>query len=239
LAAPVVLPRYLVQINGAPPPKKRERKMNRLKILVLLLIAASSLLATAGSGTATATETALCRAPTTIMAELPRCEGEVHLYAKGQKVHAVSETFLLFETPFGNVECEEATIQFSTEQTTAIPLGAKVEALTFGKAGKCGAYTVTAIEPGTLDIEIIDLPAWTHNGTLTFTGTKIKAVNAFGIECIYSIGDAGTLTGGEPATIDFKGTATKVGGSAFCPAGNVNFIGFFKVTSPTPLWVST
>lgn len=173
------------------------------------------------------------------MAELPRCDGEQHLYFKGQKIHAVSETFLLFETPFGNIECEEATIQVSTEQTTATPLGAKVEALTFGKGGKCGAYTVTTLEPGKLDIEIIDLPAWTHNGTLTFTGTKIKAVNVFGIECIYTIGDAGTLTGGAPATIDFKGTATKVGGSMLCPAGNVNFIGFFKVTTPEPLWVST
>jgi hypothetical protein len=118
-------------------------------------------------------------------------------------------------------------------------LGLNVEELTFGKLGKCGTTTVTTVQDGTLDIEIVDLPAWTHNGTLTFTGTMIRVVTAIGGECFYTLGHAGTLTGGAKATIDLTGTLTRVGGNLFCPMQNASIIGFYKVTTPEPLWIST
>jgi hypothetical protein len=37
----------------------------------------------------------------------------------------------------------------------------------------CGEYEVMGLV-GTVDIEEIDLPVFTHNGTLTFTNTKIE-----------------------------------------------------------------
>jgi hypothetical protein len=210
--------------------------MNRLKILGLLLVAAAALMAVVGTGTAAATETALCKEKTTGATGQPECK-ELHIYPAGTVIHAEAETFILIETALGNIECEQSTIKATTEQKTALPLGAKVEALTFGIGNKCGATTVETVEKGTLDIELIDFaPEWTHNGTLTFTGTKIKTIQ-MGFECFYTLGDAGTLTGGATATIDLSGTMTRVGGGLACPQ-NAKVLGFYKVTSPAPLWVS-
>jgi hypothetical protein len=96
-------------------------KMRKLKILGLMVVAAAVLMATLGATTASATETALCKEKTTFDG-LPRCEGG-HLYKAGQIIHAVSETFVLIEAPWGNIECEESTIEASTEKATGIPLG--------------------------------------------------------------------------------------------------------------------
>jgi hypothetical protein len=211
-------------------------EMNKMKALVLGLIAAAALLATVGAGTASATETALCKEKTTNASGQPECS-EFHIYPAGTVIHAEAETFILIESALGKIECEQSTIKATTEQKTAKPLGAKVEALTFGKENKCGATTVETVEKGTLDIELIDFaPEWTHNGTLTFTGTKIKTIQ-MGVECFYTLGDAGTLTGGATGTIDLSGTLTRVGGGFVCPE-KASVIGFYKVTSPAPLWVS-
>ncbi|HEU5061812.1 MAG TPA: hypothetical protein VFT79_01520 [Solirubrobacterales bacterium] len=206
--------------------------MKLLKALALAAVAAAALMATVGAGSAAATETALCNSPTTNLG-VPVCANQ-HLWEAGTVVHAASETFLVIETDLGTLECEESTIKVATEKTTAKPLGAKVESLTFSK---CGEATITTVEPGTLDITIIDVPAWTHDGTLTFTGTKIKVVT-FGLECSYALGHAGRLTGAETATIDLAGTATKIGGSFFCPA-QARYLGFYKVTESPPIYVST
>jgi len=114
-----------------------------------------------------------------------------------------------------------------------MPLGAIVAAFTFGK---CGGFEVKAVELGTLDIEIIDLPFWTHNGTLTFTNAKIT-VKKGEADCVYSAGDVGTLTGGGMATVDFTGILTRIGGNAKCPSGNGNWNGFYTVVEPEPLWI--
>lgn len=207
--------------------------MRQLKILSLMIVAAAALMAIVAATTASATETALCKEKTTF-AGVPICQ-EKHLYGPGTKIHAVQETFMFIETPMGEpVECEETTLQLNTEETTAMPLKAKVEAFTFNK---CGPYSVATTENGIVDIDIIDLPVWTHDGTLTFTGTKVK-ITTPGKECIYSVGHSGTLTGGAPATIDLRGTLTRVGG-VNCPQGNGEWVAFYKVTSPDPLWVST
>ena len=214
--------------------------MKQLKILGLMAVAAAALMATAGAGTASATPTALCKAPTT-PAGLPICEG-FHLYPAGTNVHAVLEegTKLNIATPAGVVECRTATLDVITEQQTAKPLGAIVNALTFGECEDEGEpVDVTTVKNGTLDIEIIDLPFWTHNGTLTLTGTEIRVLWTWkGAECFYDPGHTGVLTGGPMATIDWVGTLTKTGGNLLCPEGNANWNGAFTVTSPEPLWVS-
>lgn len=212
----------------------------QLKILVLAVAAVAALTAALGAGTAAATPTALCKAPTT-PAGLPICEGN-HLYPAGTNVHAVLEagTKLNIATPLGLVECNKATLGVTTEQQTAKPLGAVVNALTFGECEDEGEpVDVTTVKNGTLDIEIVDLPVWTHNGTLTLTGTEIKVLWTFtGAECFYDPGHTGVLTGGPMATIDWAGTLIKTGGNLLCPEGNANWNGAFTVTSPEPLWIS-
>jgi hypothetical protein len=207
--------------------------MNRIRIVVLVAVAATALMATVGSSTASATLTTLCKVEET-QNGLPICKPE-NQYPAGTMIHAVLEenTKLVVETPLGKAECEESTFAATTEQQTEIPLGAIVNVFTFGK---CGEYAITAVEKGTVDIEIIDLPVWTHNGTLTFTGTKIR-VKKGEAECIYSVGHSGILTGGAMATIDLFGTLTRVGGNAKCPAGNGFWNGAYTVLKPEPLWI--
>ncbi|HEU5061810.1 MAG TPA: hypothetical protein VFT79_01510 [Solirubrobacterales bacterium] len=214
--------------------------MKHLKIVVLAAVAATALMATVGAGTASATLTALCKQPTTI-GGLPTCEAP-HLYPAGTRVHAELEagTKFILATPVAVVECGKSTLDVTTEQATAIPLGATVNAFTFGECeGGGGEVEITTVKNGTLDIELIDLPEWTHNGTLTFTGTEIKVFfKALGIECRYAPGHAGTLTGGQMATIDFDNTVwPRIGGSFLC-GGNGNAAAAYTVTSPEPLWVS-
>jgi hypothetical protein len=214
--------------------------MKQLKILGLALIAASALMALVGAGTAAATETALCKQPTT-PGGLPRCEGN-HLWPANTRIHSEQEvgTKLIIPTPNGVVECKKSTLEAFTEQATWKPLGANVTALTFGECEDAGEpVDVETIKKGTLDIEIIDLPNWTHNGTLTLTGTEIRVKwTLTGDECFYDPGDIGTLTGGAMATIDWAGPLTWTGGNLGCIPGNASWNGFHTVTSPEPLWVS-
>jgi hypothetical protein len=214
--------------------------MKRMKTILLAAVAAMALMATIGAGSASATPTALCKAPTTPNG-LPLCEG-FHLYPAGTNIHAILEagTKLSIATPNGVVECKMATLNAFTEQQTAMPLGANVNALTFGECEDEGEpVDVETVKPGTLDIEIIDLPVWTHNGTLTLTGTEIRVLWTFtGDECFYDAGHTGVLTGGPMATIDWNGILTWTKGNLGCPAGNGNWNGAFTVTSPEPLWVS-
>lgn len=214
--------------------------MKQLKILGLAVVAATALMAFIGAGTASATPTALCKAPTT-MAGLPICEPN-HLYPPGQRIHAELEpgTSLTLTTPNGIVQCTFSTLDAFTEQQTEKPLGAIVNVLNFGNChnGPEPVDVVTTI-PGTLDIEIIDLPVWTHNGTLTLTGTQITVLfTGTGAHCIYDVEHTGVLTGGPMATIDWAGTLTKTGGNALCLPGDANWHGNYTVTTPEPLWIS-
>jgi hypothetical protein len=214
--------------------------MRHLKIIGLMAVAAAALTVTVGAGTASATFTSLCKAPTTT-AGLPICEG-IHLYPAGTRIHAELQagTKLSVVTPAGVVECKTATLDALTEQQTEKPLGAIVNALTFGECEDEGEpVDITTVNNGTLDIEIIDLPVWTHNGTLTLTGTEIRVLWTWsGAECFYDPAHTGVLTGGPMATIDWFGTLTKTKGNLLCPEGNATWNGAFTVTSPEPLWVS-
>lgn len=214
--------------------------MNRIKILGLAVMAVAALMAFAGAGSAVATETALCKQPTTF-AGLPRCEPN-HLYPANTRIHAELEVgkILVIPTPNGVVECKKSTLEAFTEQATFKPLGANVTALTFGECFNGGEpVDIETVKKGTLDIEIIDLPEWTHNGTLTFTGTEIRVLwTLSGKECFYDPGDVGTLTGGAMATIDWAGVLTYTKGNLGCNPGNANWNGAYTVTSPEPLWIS-
>lgn len=218
----------------------------KMRILGALLLAAAALMATVGAGNALATETALCKKDTT-KSGLPVCEGG-HLYEGGTTVHAELETGtkFTFQNALGMLVCDKSTLEILTEEETAIPLGAPVNAFTFTNckdpSGGAAEIKVVKNKEGTLDIEIIDLPAWTHNGTLTFTNTEIEVTveTVFGpIKCFYLPGHSGTLTGGAMATIDLNGSWPVPAGWGFCGKGNATVKGNYTVKTPEPLWVST
>lgn len=213
--------------------------MKTLKIIALAA-AVAAVMATVGASSAMATPTALCKAPTT-PGGLPICEGN-HLYPPNTTIHAHLEagTKLVIPTPNGVVECKSSTIDATTEQATFKPLGAIVNMLSFAECEDAGEpVDVEAVLKGTLDIEIIDLPVWTHNGTLTLTGAEIRILWTFtGDECFYDPGDVGVLTGGPMATIDWNGPLTYTKGNLGCLPGNASWNGAYTVTKPEPLWVS-
>jgi len=214
--------------------------MKKLKTFALAAAAVAVLASAFGAASAVATPTSLCKAPTT-PGGLPICEG-AHLYPAGTTIHAHLEggTRLVIPTPNGVVECKTSTIDGNTEQATAKPLGVFINMLNFGECEDAGEpVDVEAVKPGTLDIEIIDLPVWTHNGTLTLTGTEIRVLwTLSGDECFYDPADIGTLTGGAMATIDWNGPLTYTKGNLGCVPGNANWNGAYTVTQPEPLWVS-
>jgi hypothetical protein len=215
--------------------------MKKTKAFVLGVVAAAALLATVGAGTAAATVTSLCKAPTTTEG-LPVCEG-AHLYPAGTTVHAHLEagTRLTIPTPNGVVECAGSTIDGNTEKATAKPLGVFINVLNFGGCEAAGEpVDVEAVKKGTLDIEIIDLPFWTHNGTLTLTETELRILWTFtGKECFYDPADVGVLTGGAMGTIDWNGPLIFTRGNLGCMPGNGSWSGAYTVTQPEPVWVST
>jgi len=214
--------------------------MKKLKAVLLAAAAVAALMATVGVTGAQATVTSLCKAPTT-PGGLPICEG-AHLYPAGTTIHAHLEagTKLVIPTPNGVVECAGSTIDAVTEQQTAKPLGAVINVLNFGGCEDAGQpVDVEAVVKGTLDIELIDIPVWTHNGTLTLTNTEIRILWTFtGDECFYDPGHAGVLTGGPMATIDWAGPLIYTKGNLGCAPGNGNWNGAYTVTQPEPLWVS-
>jgi hypothetical protein len=206
--------------------------MKHLKILALA-VAATVLMATLGLGTASATETAFCKMKET-QAGLPRC-GLGNLHVAGKEVHGVLKagTTAIVESGLGKAECGQSTFGFFSEKQTAIPLGAIVSGFTFAE---CGGFTVKVLL-NTVDIEIIDLPVWTHNGTITATSGEVE-VKKGEAECRYSIGHIGSITGGNPATIQLTGTLTKIGGNFLCPAGNGKWSANYADTGTEAVWIS-
>jgi len=205
--------------------------MNKIKTLAVALIAMAALMATIGASTASATETSFCKMKETVFS-VPIC---TNMYKAGQEVHGELEsgTVAVIETGIGKVECAESTFGFFSEKQTSLPLGAIVSGFTFAE---CGPYTVK-VTLNTVEINIIDTPVWTHNGTITTSSGQVEVIKG-GSNCKYSISHIGILTGGAPATIDLTGVLTTIGGTG-CLVANGKWTAFYKDTTSAELWVST
>jgi hypothetical protein len=204
--------------------------MSKMKTLAVAVVTVAALMTTIGAGTASATETSFCKMKETFF-DVPVC---TNMYKSGQEVHGVLESgqIAVIETGIGKVECAESTFGFFSEKQTSKPLGAIVSGFTFTE---CGPYTVK-VSLNTVDIEIIDLPVWTHNGTITATSGVVE-VKKGGAECKYSISHIGILTGGKPATIDLTGVLTTIGGVG-CLVANGKWTTNYSDTTSEELWVS-
>ncbi|MGN6254282.1 MAG: hypothetical protein ACTHO8_04790 [Solirubrobacterales bacterium] len=201
--------------------------MKYLKNLSLVAIAAGILMAFVGVGTASAT-TLTCTEPAGTKITCPR----------GTEFHAVSEGKLVFDLPFGNVECE-STITGKTLNTgsSTETVGLSVEALTFTN---CGADTINVLKKGSLEIHTYPKEEnWEEGpGTVTWSGTEVTMIN-LGVHCIYTTNrtDIGKLTGskqtGATPTLDISATIPRTGGNsgAFC-GSSAPWTGSYKVTTP-------
>lgn len=211
--------------------------MRFIKMLGLAAAAAMALMGFLGAGTASATT--LCK---TVPDASGNCEAAWH-YPVGTQIHATLEGSAILEDTSGNVldTCTESTILAHTTTTGGATETVKgqITALSWGSGTTpCTATTDTVAGAlGTLEVHA-ETPH--GNGTLTGAGSKV-AVTLFGVTCTYGTGigtDLGTVTGGNPATIDVNAVISKQEGGFLCPS-TTKWTASYVVTSPTPLYVAT
>jgi hypothetical protein len=202
--------------------------MNYLKVLSVAMVVAG-VLAVAGAGTAMATPTTLCKV------EILLCNNPELQYPASTSIQANVEEGTKISVNVGITQfaCSKGTFKAITLEQTEMPLPAVVTGLTIEGCSEC---TVALLKKGELDIELIDLPVLTKNGTLTLRNTEIKVSCLGAIECFYEPGHVGILTGGNPATIDLSGTLIKLPGSNFF-WGKATVKGSLVVSEPKPVWV--
>jgi len=208
--------------------------MKFLKVLGLAAVAAAALMAFVGAQTASAT--VLCKVQGTGATTGTTCpEGEA--YSSGQEIHAVLDpgTKATLKTEFKTIECTESTVKGSTSAEVEETLSGPEGTLTFGGCN----CTVTVLKAGTVSITWI---SGTHNATLKSNGSEstVSCSTIFGtVHCIYVTEntDLGTLTGGNPATLDANAEIPRLATSALCSAKAL-WEAKYEVTTPKPLYVA-
>ena len=203
--------------------------MKYLKMCLLVAGIATAFGAVIGVGTASATETTLCENEVLVCKQRYLAETAI-----GAELEATTK--LSVSVGITQFTCTESALAAHLKEEKNIPLHSSLTGFTFGGCGtECEMFT---FKKGELDIELIDMPVVTANGTLTLTGSEFE-VNCFKglLKCFYIPGDIGTLTGGNPATIDLSGTLTLVKATSNEAWEKGSIKGSFKVTAPKPVWV--
>ncbi|MGN6255106.1 MAG: hypothetical protein ACTHO8_09025 [Solirubrobacterales bacterium] len=199
--------------------------MKHLKMLSLAAAGAAAMMALVGAGTASAT--VFCK----VEAGSGLCPAEA--YPAGQEIHAAlsSGAKAKLQTEFMTAECSESTIQGKTSSEERAPLGGSVSTLSFSGCN----CEVKVLNAGTISTEWIE---GTNNGTLTSSGSEITTVCG-GVDCVYKTEntDLGTLTGGNPATLDVSAKIPRAAPNIFC-AEKALWEAKYEFATPKPLYVS-
>jgi len=208
--------------------------MKYVKMLGLAAVAAAALMAFVGASTASAT--VLCKTAGT--SEGTTCPAN-QAYPAGTSIHAVNSGITKLTTEFLNIECEESTVEGSTnnEGSATETVTGAISILTFSKCN----CEVVVLKKGTLEVH---WTANTNNGTLTSSGAEVTAqctVPLIGkVHCIYatSATNLGTATGGAEATMDISSAdIPRLATSSLCDK-TANWDATYKVTSPKPLFIA-
>jgi hypothetical protein len=211
--------------------------MKYVKMLVLAVAAAAALAAFIGGSMASAT--VLCSEPGTGSPTGTTCPAN-KAYVTGTEIHAILDpgTKSVTTTSFLNIECTSSTLAGKTggEGSATETVSITLETVTFGGCN----CPVTILEKGTLEIHWIE---GSHNGTVTSTGLEetVNCSTIFGtVHCIVRTGatDLGTLTGGNPATLDITSAdIPRTSTNALCDE-TYNWDAKYEITTPRPLFVS-
>ncbi len=224
--------------------------MKYVKMLGLAAVAAAALMAFVGAGTASAT--VLCATEPVANGagtEHATCP-EGWAYGAGTVIHAVldPEQHATLTDGEGNkiITCKKSTVKGKTtnEGTATETPDGPIEVLTFEECTSPflgnTACTVKTLKGGELEVHWdID----TVNGTLTSRNAEVttNCNSIFGtIHCIFTTvnTDVGTLTGGNPATLDAESNKiSQVATNALCP-GEARWDAKYEVTEPKPLYVA-
>jgi hypothetical protein len=149
-------------------------------------------------------------------------------------LNAASEGKMTFEAPTVKLECD-LTIEGIVKGTEGGSSGA-ITMTAFNFSGCSDSWDSVMIAGGSLRVD------WTsgYDGTVIWDGGTIE-LTRFGMPCRYATSNTpiGTLTAGNPATIDISANLPFHSGSVSCPGGSnlTPVTGSLKVTSPASLYI--
>ena len=184
--------------------------MKYLKSLGLLAVAAAALMALAGTASATSVTTTTGGAASTPTG------------------HGVNEGgHIVLANSIANIECSSTAEGAVETHGAGVEASGKLTSLTF--TGCTNSWHVTVTAAGSLSV------AWTsgHNGTAKSNGAKVTTTR-LGVTCNYETAntDIGTITGGNPPTLDVSASIPiAAGSSGLCGSGNSKLSGSAVGTS--------
>jgi len=184
--------------------------MRHSKKIGLLAVVAAATLAFAASASATVVTTTT--------------GGEVET----PTIHAVSENgHVTLANSIANIECSSTAEGKVESHGEEAPATGKISSLTF--TGCTNGWHVTANAPGSLSVN------WTsgYNGDLYSSGANVSTTR-FGVTCNYETNNTtiGTVSGGNPATLNIEGNIPIAAGSSFlCGSGNAKWSGSYVTTA--------
>jgi hypothetical protein len=200
--------------------------MKYVKMLGLAAVAAMALMAFIGASSASAT--VLCKTNLS-----SGCAAAGWDYSGPLESSLAPGTSAFLENTSGTIEdtCTGSTVK-GEANTPAGATGTVTGAVTTANLGWSGCSQTTAtVHGGTLEVHNI---AGTSNGTLTAKEFEVTIV-LFGVTCTYGAGagiDLGTVTEGNPATIDINTVVNKTAGNFLCPSTST-WKGTYQITAPT------
>jgi len=197
--------------------------MNYLKTLGFAAVAAAALIAFLGAGTASAT--VLCTNTPSPGTHCARKEGV------NQILDASGQGALVFLTTSGTTvsTCTEGTIKskITNAGSTTETVKGNMDGLTWG-----GCTTTTdTLANGTLEVHH---ESGTDNGTVTSSGSEVT-IRFLGVSCRYKTNntDIGTLTGGNPATLDIEAIVPPGPGNPLGCPDHLVWKGDYTFTTPS------
>lgn len=189
--------------------------MKHSKILCLLAVAAAAFMVLAASASAT-----------TVTGPNGETNPIIHLVS--EESARAGTKHLLLHNPITTIECEStAEGQITNVGGTGATASGALTSLSFTPCTNNWVFHVNL--KGSLEVH----GEAGNKGTLTSSGVKLTATR-FGLSCVYETAatDIGTLTGGNPATLDIsaKIPLNTALSSFLCGSGAANWTGAYKTT---------
>ncbi len=178
--------------------------MKHLKDLSLFAVAAAALMAFATSASATSVTTTTGGAAAT------------------PTIHAVNDSgHVRLANAIANIECQSTAEGKVESHGSGFSTGGSISSLSFTSCTNSWHLTIENVNGG-FGVFTFEYTSG-HNGTVTSTWTRVIATR-LGITCEYEtfLTPIGTLTGGNPATLDISASIPIVGGSPLCGSGSAN-----------------
>ena len=144
--------------------------------------------------------------------------------ATGEEEQSAGEGHIVMDNPIAAIGCASNFTGRYVSHGEGVTAKGNVTGLTFTNC--TNSWHVTVVSGGTLEAHHIG----SYNATVTSTGVTVEATR-FGITCRYSTNntDFGTVTGGNPATLDITAAIPFHSGSGLCGSGATTVTGSYQM----------